>query len=298
MRIEKLRPAFKDYIWGGERLKEEYGKKCDLSPLAESWELSVHPDGEAKTSDGMPLSLALTKADIGKNTAKHAQFPVLTKFIDAKADLSVQVHPSDEYARKYEKSLGKTEMWYVVDAEAGAGIYLGMKEDVSRDEFEKAISEKRLTELLNFFPVKSGDCFFIPAGTIHAIGKGCLIYEIQQSSNITYRVYDYGRVGKDGKERELHVEKAKAVATLTKFEPVKFDDGILGQCDYFTARKYCIEGGTVLNANELSFHAVTVISGCGSVAGITFEKGDTFFIPAGYGKYEIKGKAEVIVTSV
>jgi mannose-6-phosphate isomerase len=269
-----------------------------MSPLAESWELSVHPDGEARTSDGMPLSLALTKDDIGKNAKRHEHFPVLTKFIDAKADLSVQVHPSDEYAKKHENSLGKTEMWYVVDADEDAGIYLGMKEDTSREEFEAAINEKRLTDLLNFFPVKAGDCFFIPAGTIHAIGKGCLIYEIQQSSNVTYSVYDYGRVGKDGKERELHVEKAKAVATLKKFEPQVFPDGVLGSCEYFTARKYGIDGGRVLNATEDSFHAVTVIDGSGSINGISFEKGDTLFIPAGFGKYKINGKAEVIVTSV
>ena len=298
MRIEKLRPAFKDYIWGGERLKNEYGKICDLTPLAESWELSVHPDGEAKTRDGMPLSLSLTRADMGKNAARHPVFPVLTKFIDAKDDLSVQVHPSDEYAMEKENSLGKTEMWYIVDAEEGAGIYLGMKKDVTKEEFIAAINEKKLTKLLNFIKVKAGDCFFIPAGTVHAIGKGCLIYEIQQNSNLTYRVYDYGRVGKDGKERELHIDKAIEVATLTKYKPKKFEDGVLGSCEYFTARKYDIDGGRVLTATEQSFHAITVIDGSGSVSGISFEKGDTLFVPAGHGKYEINGKAEVIITSV
>ena len=298
MRIEKLRPAFKDYIWGGERLKKEYGKVTDMTPLAESWELSVHPDGAAKTSDGMPLALSLTRADMGKNVDRHPTLPVLTKFIDAKDNLSVQVHPSDAYALEHEESLGKTEMWYIVDADEGAGIYLGMKEDTTKEEFVSAIKENKLTELLNFFKVKKGECYFIPAGTVHAIGKGCLIYEIQQSSNITYRVYDYGRVGKDGKARELHIDKAIDVATLTKYEPSKFEDGVLGSCEYFTARKFAIDGGRVLTASDASFHAITVIEGGGSVAGISFNKGDTLFIPAGYGKYEINGKAEVIVTSV
>ena len=298
MKIEKLSPAYKDYLWGGERLKTDYGKTTDMTPLAESWELSVHPDGEARTASGVPLSLALTKERMGTNAARHALFPVLTKFIDAKADLSVQVHPSDEYALKNEGSLGKTEMWYVCAADEGAGIYLGMKRDTSREEFETAINEKRLTELLNFFPVKAGDCFFIPAGTIHAIGKGCLIYEIQQSSNITYRVYDYGRRDKNGNERELHVEKAKAVSTLTKFEPITFEDGVLGRCDYFTVRKLTVDGTASLAAGKESFHAITAIEGEGTVSGIDFKKGDTLLVPAGYGKYEIKGKAEVIITSV
>jgi mannose-6-phosphate isomerase len=210
----------------------------------------------------------------------------------------VQVHPDDEYALKNENSLGKTEMWYIVEAEEGAGIYLGFKKSITKEELSEAIKEKRLTELMNFYRVSAGECYFIPAGTIHAIGKGCLIAEIQQNSNLTYRVYDYGRVGKDGKERELHVEKAKAVATLKKFEPQVFPDGVLGSCEYFTARKYGIDGGRVLNATEDSFHAVTVIDGGGSINGISFEKGDTLFIPAGFGKYKINGKAEVIVTSV
>ena len=298
MRIEKLRPVFKDYIWGGERLRKEYGKVCELTPLAESWELSVHPDGEVKTSDGTPLSLAMMPSDIGKNGAHHAHFPVLTKFIDAKDDLSVQVHPSDEYALRHEDSLGKTEMWYVVDAQVGAGIYLGMKRDVTLEEFENAINKRKLTELLNFIHVKKGDCFFIPSGTVHAIGKGCLIYEIQQNSNITYRVYDYGRLDKNGRERELHIDKAKEVATLKKYEPVKFSDGVLGACKYFTARKFIINGTTLLTATNDSFHAVTVLEGTGSLGGIEFKKGDTLFVPAGHGRYEIKGKAEVIVTSV
>ena len=298
MKIEKLYPECKDYIWGGEKLKESYGKVTDASPCAESWELSFHKDGPTKLSDGRLLMDAVTKADIGSRAAKFPFFPLLIKFIDAKADLSVQVHPSDEYALKNENSFGKTEMWYIVEADEGAGIYLGFKEDVKKEEFEKAINEKKLTELLNFFEVKAGDCFFIPSGTIHAIGKGCLICEIQQNSNLTYRVYDYGRKDKNGNERELHVEKAKAVSSLKKFEPAIFDDGILGSCEYFTVKKYIVDDEIELCADSESFNSVTAIRGGGYINGEPIACGDSFFIPAGFGKYKIKGDLEILLTYV
>ncbi len=298
MKIEKLIPACKDYLWGGDRLKTGYGKITDLCPLAETWELSLHKDGMAHTQNGTPLSEVMTKEVMGKRAAAFPYFPVLTKFIDAASDLSVQVHPSDEYARKNEDSYGKTEMWYVVDADEDAGIYLGFKENVSREEFEAAIAEKRLTELLNFIRVKSGDCYFIQAGTIHAIGKGCLIYEIQQNSNLTYRVYDYGRRGKDGKERELHIEKAKAVSRLERFVPETFDGDVLGTCEYFTAKKHEIRDTVRLFTDENSFNAVTCVGGEGEIAGESIRRGDTFLVPAGYGEYNLSGNLEIIVTSV
>ena len=298
MKIEKLYPECKDYIWGGEKLKESYGKITDASPCAESWELSFHKDGPTKLSDGRLLMDAVTKADIGSRAAKFPFFPLLIKFIDAKADLSVQVHPSDEYALKNENSFGKTEMWYIVEADEGAGIYLGFKNDVKKEDFENAINEKKLTELLNFFEVKAGDCFFIPSGTIHAIGKGCLICEIQQNSNLTYRVYDYGRKDKNGNERELHVEKAKAVSSLKKFEPTVFDDGILGKSEYFTVKNYRVNGELMLCTDEESFNSVTAIRGGGYINGEPIARGDTFFIPAGFGKYKIEGDLEILLTYV
>jgi mannose-6-phosphate isomerase len=298
MKPIRIYPVAKDYLWGGVRLREQFGKNFPLDKVAETWELSLHKDGESMTEDGTPLSRAIPKEAFGAHIEDFPFFPMLIKFIDASDNLSIQVHPSDTYALANENSFGKTEMWYIVDATEGAGIYLGLKETTSREAFECAIRENRLCNILNFYPVKAGECYFIPAGTVHAIGKGCLIYEIQQSSNITYRVYDYGRVGKDGKPRELHIDKAIEVSTLTKYEAPKFDDGVLGSCEYFTAKKFTIDGGRVLTATDLSFHAITVIEGSGSVAGISFNKGDTLFIPAGYGKYEINGKAEVIVTSV
>lgn len=298
MKIEKLYPVCKDYIWGGNKLKEKYGKLTDLSPCAESWELSFHKDGLTRLADGRTLSEVLTDEYMGTRCQKFPYFPVLIKFIDAKADLSVQVHPSDEYALKNENSYGKSEMWYIVEADEGAGIYLGFKKNTTRVEFEAAIKEKRLTELLNFYPVKPGECYFIPSGTIHAIGKGCLICEIQQNSNLTYRVYDYGRRDKFGNERELHIEKALEVTSLEKFEPTVFSGDTLGACEYFTVTKPQVNGILKLSAGAESFNCVTCVSGSGEIDGIPFSKGDSFFVPAGYGEYKLTGRSEILVTKV
>ncbi len=198
MKIEKLIPTCKDYLWGGNKLKEKYGKCTVCDPCAESWELSFHTDGKTLLLDGKTLEETVTDFEMGNNIQNFPFFSVLIKFIDAKSNLSVQVHPSDEYALTHENSFGKTEMWYIVEADEGAGIYLGFNRDVTAEEYERAIKENTLTDLLEFYSVKSGECYFIPAGTIHAIGAGCLICEIQQNSNLTYRVYDYGRRDKNG----------------------------------------------------------------------------------------------------
>lgn len=296
MNIERLTPAFKDYIWGGTRLKEKYGKKTDLSPCAESWELSFHKDGESTLADGRTLSTALTAKMLGTNLADFEGFPLLIKLIDAKSDLSVQVHPSDEYALKNENSYGKTEMWYIVDADEGAGIYLGFKESITEEEFKSAIEENRLCDLLNFYPVKAGESYFIPSGTIHAIGKGTLICEIQQNSNLTYRVYDYGRVDKNGKQRELHIEKALKVTNLKKHEKDTPCKDFLGVSRYFTVKR--LIGNSEIYADEKSFVALTVTRGEGSVGDLPVKAGETLFVPAGYGSCAILGDLEVIMTEV
>ncbi|MBQ4268927.1 MAG: class I mannose-6-phosphate isomerase [Clostridia bacterium] len=297
MEILKLYSECKDYIWGGNKLKEKYGKKTDKTPCAESWELSFHKDGLTRLSNGKTLAETVTEKDLGENVKGFPFFPVLIKFIDAKENLSVQVHPSDEYALKNENSFGKTEMWYIVEAEENAGIYLGFNHDVTKEEYETAIKEKRLTELLNFYEVKAGDCYFIPSGTIHAIGKGCLICEIQQNSNLTYRVYDYGRKDKNGNERELHIEKALKVTNLNKFIPITFKD-CLGKSEYFTVQKYEINGEKLLSTNEKSFHCLTCVKGNGFIEDIRIEQGDSYFVPANYGNYEIKGSLELILTKI
>ena len=217
MKITKTTPAFKDYIWGGEKLKTEFGKQTDLDRVAESWELAAHKDGtsgfEGESFDLGDL-FATHRELIGKKADAFERFPMIIKLIDAKNNLSVQVHPSDEYALAHEGSYGKTEMWYVAEAEEGAGLYVGFNRDVSEAEFRALIAENRLQEVLNFIPVKVGDWFFIEAGTVHAIGKGVVIAEIQQNSNLTYRLYDYDRTDKNGNRRPLHVEQALRVVNF------------------------------------------------------------------------------------
>ena len=296
--IYKLFAPCKAYIWGGTKLKEKYGKTTDADVCAESWELSFHKDGLTTVAGGKTLAETLTKEELGTHVQTFPFFPTLNKFIDAKSNLSVQVHPSDEYALKHENSLGKTEMWYVVEAEEGAGLYLGFNRDVTKQEFQTAIEENRLTELLNFYPVKAGDCYFIPAGTIHAICKGCLIYEIQQNSNVTYRVYDYGRTDKDGNPRELHVEKALQVTNLQKFIPQSFDNGLLGKSEYFTVDKADVNGELVLKTNGESFACITCVGGKGSIDGQPMAQGDSFFVGANHGEYVLQGDMQCIRTRV
>ena len=301
-KVLRLCPAFKDYIWGGERLKTNYGKKTDLSPCAESWELSYHPDGLTKTVDGKALCDLLTESDLGENAKAFPFFPMLIKFIDARDNLSVQVHPSDDYALSHENSFGKTEMWHILEAEEGAGIYLGFKKDVSKEEFEDAIAKGRLTELLNFYPVKAGETYFIPSGTLHAIGRGCLICEIQQNSNLTYRVYDYGRVGKDGKPRELHVEKALKVTNRSAFSPKAVaketpDGTVIGCNKYFHVLSRKVAGKVELDADPHSFRCLTVVDGSGKIGSENAAKGDSFFLSAG-ASTTLEGNFTMIVSSV
>ena len=301
-KVLRLCPAFKDYIWGGEKLKTKYGKKTDLSPCAESWELSYHKDGLTKTVDGKALCEVLSKKDLGKNAEAFPFFPMLIKFIDARDNLSVQVHPSDAYALANENSFGKTEMWHILEADDGAGIYLGFKKEVTKDEFEDAIAKNRLTELLNFYPVKAGETYFIPSGTLHAIGRGCLICEIQQNSNLTYRVYDYGRVGKDGKPRELHVEKALKVTNRAAFVPnfvaSETPDGTLIGCNkYFHVLLRKVSGKVDLSPDPNSFRCLTVVDGNGKIGTEKAVKGDSFLLPAGE-PLTLEGEFTMLVSSV
>ena len=298
MGIVKLYPECKDYIWGGEKLKQKYGKITDKTPCAESWELSFHKDGLTRLENGKTLAETVSETDLGTRVKDFPFFPVLIKFIDAEQNLSVQVHPSDDYALENENSFGKTEMWYVVEAEEGAGLYVGFNRDVTKTEFEEAIKENRLTELLNFFEVKAGDCYFIPAGTIHAIAKGCLICEIQQNSNLTYRVYDYGRKDKNGNERELHVDKALKVTSLEKYKPIVFSGNVLSECKYFRVEKHSISGKITRFVDEKSFHCITCVGGRGALNGENVVRGDSFFVPANYGEYTLEGDMELVITTV
>ena len=307
----KLTPAFKDYLWGGERLKTEFNKNTNMTPLAESWELSAHKDGQSIVTTGDYAGLTLTdylsavgKEALGTACEKYDYFPLLIKLIDAKGDLSVQVHPSDEYALEHEGEYGKTEMWYILDCEEGAALYYGFKEDTAREDYESAIKEGRLTDILNRVPVKRGDVFFIPAGTVHAIGAGILICEIQQNSNTTYRVYDYNRRDKNGNLRPLHVEKALAVSDLRKSPALPaIPDGtdvLLAECGYFEVRRLRFAGEGTVPATVESFTALTVTEGEGTLSDgesvLSFRKGDTLFVPAQETSFAVTGACEMILS--
>lgn len=316
MYILKLDAPCKDYLWGGTRLRDEYGKKSDKDKLAESWELSCHKDGQSVISNGEFAGMTLTeyiekcgKAVLGKNCERFEYFPILIKLIDAKDNLSVQVHPNNDYAMRVEGEYGKTEMWYIVDCEEGAELLYGFKKEISREEFAERIANNTLLEVTNNVPVHKGDVFFIDAGTLHAIGKGILIAEIQQNSNTTYRIYDYGRVGADGKPRELHVEKACEVTQLTppvrptkpmgeKIQKDGYSTTLLATSEYFNVNKIEISKKAGIDVTDDSFVSLLCLDGSFKVNDITLDKGESCFIPAGYGKVEISGNGEIIATDL
>ncbi|MCI8361439.1 MAG: class I mannose-6-phosphate isomerase [Clostridiales bacterium] len=311
----KLTPAFKDYLWGGARLRTEYHMQSDLDKLAEAWVLSCHKDGPSVVANGelagMTLEAAIDKLGkdcLGTKGKAFAFFPILIKLIDAKDNLSIQVHPSDEYALRVEGEFGKTEMWYVVDCDPGAYLYYGFNREIAPDEFARRIADNTLLEVLNKVEVKKGDCFFIESGTIHAIGAGLLIAEIQQNSNTTYRVYDYGRVGADGKPRQLHVEKAKEVTQLcpptAAYGAVQTVEGKarLASCKYFTVDKLEVRGETGLSVDGASFASLLCLEGCLIVeaAGqsVSMVPGDCVFLPASLGGVQLKGNGAVVCSRV
>lgn len=312
-----LVPPVKDYIWGGTKLRDIYGKKSELERLAESWELSCHKDGQSIIGsgeyEGMTLSefIEQNPSVLGKNCNRFEYFPVLIKLIDAKENLSVQVHPDDEYALRVEGEYGKTEMWYIVDCEPDAELVYGFKEEISKEDFRKAVEENTLLDRVQRVPVRKGDVFFIKSGTLHAIGKGILIAEIQQNSNTTYRVYDYGRLGADGKPRQLHIEKALEVTSLVppdvKYgQPVKINmAGMwktpLADCKYFKTDKYDIYRSMKLG-NPDSFQHILILEGDAEIVSgdtvIPVKKGSSVFVPAGTETSIINGKCSIIVTAV
>lgn len=317
MEIMKMIPAGKNYLWGGTRLRDEYGKKIDLTPLAETWECSVHPDGPSYIGNGDHKGRVLS--DVLKEhpeyigtKVKDGKLPVLVKFIDAKKDLSVQVHPDDEYAREHEGDNGKTEMWYVIDADEGASLIYGFRHKVTEDIIRKAVATGTLDKHLEKVPVHPGDTFYVPAGTVHGIGAGILVAEIQESSNVTYRVYDYDRVDKNGKKRELHLDKALQVMDMNiapeiqhKPRMIKYYPGcskeLLCRCKYFETERIRVTKGFTFSVMHTSFQVLMCLDGYGEVQTmdselkpVRFSKGETLFLPAGLGKCLIIGDVEVI----
>ena len=298
MELVKLKPGVKDYIWGGTYFKK-FNKGTNLDRVSECWELSVRDNDSSIIAsgkdEGKRLVDVLTKEDIGPVMDRFPYFPLLIKLIDAKENLSVQVHPSDDYALKYEQSFGKSEMWHIISADEGSGLYVGLNKDYSREEIEKALKEGAIIECLNFFKVKPGDTFVINPGTIHAIGAGVRLIEIQQNSNLTYRLYDYNRVDKDGHPRELHIKKALDVIDYKQYKVVKSGDELLADNRYFTVKEVNFDKELEVNANERAFISFTFLEGEGKVDDIPYSKYDTFFLPHGK-KCLIKGK--VVISTV
>lgn len=317
MEILKLQPCGKDYLWGGTRLRNEYGKKIDLTPLAETWECSVHPDGPSVIANGKyrgkTLSTVLTQHPEYLGTkVKDGELPVLVKFIDAKQDLSVQVHPDDVYARQHEGDNGKTEMWYVIDAEEGSSLIYGFKHKVTEEILRKAVKTGTLERHLQKVEVHKGDTYFVPAGTVHGIGAGILIAEIQESSNVTYRVYDYDRIDKNGQKRELHFDRAVQVMNMDAAPDVKQNlrlvrhypgcsRELLCRCKYFEAERIQVTKGFSFSVREESFQVLMCLDGYGQVETMDadqkpmrFCKGETVFLPAGLGRCLVVGDATVL----
>lgn len=316
-----LQAPCKDYLWGGNRLRE-FGKVSDADKIAESWELSCHPDGESVIASGEFAGMTLTQflaahpEAAGENCRQFERFPVLIKLIDAHDDLSVQVHPDDAYALSHEGEYGKTEMWYVIDAKEGAELIYGFRSELTKDDFRRAIEENTLLDKVNRVPVRAGDVFFIPSGTLHAIGRGLLIAEVQQNSNTTYRVYDYGRLGKDGKPRELHIEKALDVTNLCPVErqplsgPARIDGWRvqhLGDCRYFYVSLWEPEAAAPavwkFGGDTASFLHLLVLDGSGVLqmadgGSLRLEKGASLFIPAGSQPGEITGHLRFLATDI
>jgi len=354
-----LYPAGKDYLWGGDRLKKDFHNKPDLTPLAETWECSVHPDGTSIAASGEHKGKALdvilrehpeylgshpttilnspiSSAPLSDSlpVSLRPTLPVLIKFIDAREKLSIQVHPDDAYANEHENgSLGKTEMWYVLDAVPGAELIYGFSRDMDPEKVRRCLQQGRIEKYLQHIPVRKNDIFFISPGTVHAIGAGVLLAEIQENSNLTYRLYDYDRTDKNGTKRPLHIEKALDVLHMKSSENprqpmrvLRYRPGcafeLLGRCKYFQVERLLLNTAGNLereisanNAAEqsvdcttdtLSFRVLLCLEGAGKLLTeidsgsfeiLPFQKGDCIFLPANSPRLTISGNAQLLRVS-
>ena len=308
--VLKMKPVFKEMIWGGHKLKDVYGYDIPSDHTGECWALSAHKNGDCEVADGefagKTLSWVFENHRELFGNIEGDQFPLLVKIIDAKNDLSVQVHPDDAYARANENSLGKTECWYVLQAEEGTKMVMGHHAR-TKEEFVKAIEEDDYDNLLNSFQIKEGDFFYIPSGTLHAICSGSLIYEAQQSSDITYRVYDYHRKGADGKERQLHVKQSIEVTKVPsdndrkqEFVKTKLENGEKTryvESEFFKVDKYQLEDENVIK-NDAPFQMVSVLNGEGTMDGDVIKKGDHFIICSDQKETKFCGSLELMITTL
>ncbi|QEE49487.1 class I mannose-6-phosphate isomerase [Flavobacterium alkalisoli] len=306
-------PILKDRIWGGTKLKTDLGKNIPTQTTGESWELSAVPGDVSVVREGAykgkPLSELLEQFPqeiLGRKIHDQfgTQFPLLFKFLDAREDLSIQVHPNDELAKQRHNSFGKTEMWYVMQADEGARIIVGFKHKSSPDEYLEHLNNKNLIEILNEVEVKKGDVFFLETGTIHAIGAGIVIAEIQQTSDITYRIYDWDRVDANGNSRELHVEQAldamnyNTTDTQKQYTQTLNTGNVMVDCPYFTTSYFPLNGTASVDKDGSSFTVYICTEGEYSFKtdgkSYSFTKGDTILVPAALKAFELSGEATLL----
>ena len=312
-------PILKEKIWGGQKLGKLFNRQLPVDKIGESWDIASHKNGTSIVSNGQykgkrldELIKKFGRCLLGNslNARDIEKFPLLIKMLDASDVLSVQVHPKDDYAALHENGeLGKTEMWYIVDAEPGAHLYYGVRRGTTPEDFKRAILEGDVEPYLCSVNVKKGDVLYIPAGMVHAIGPGIVICEIQQNSDTTYRVFDWNRVGDDGNPRQLHIEKALDVIDFSGQHSNEKVTGIdvledggkrtyLVACPYFAAEKLELRNSIQEIANGEKFYLFTILEGRGSIEyneGIqSFEEGDSIMIPANLGYYSIKGQCTLI----
>ena len=312
----KLTYISKSAIWGGSLLSSKWGKIADGDNIAESWELSVREREMARVTDGEAAGLTLAEYFdlcgydcVSPLYRKGDRFPLLVKLIDAHDRLSVQVHPDDAYASSVEGDSGKTELWYIVDAEEGAEIIYGLAEGKDSADLARAMDGGDIDSVMRRIPVRAGESYFIPAGTVHAIGAGILIAEIQQNSDLTYRVYDYDRRGPDGRLRELHTKKALDVVrpyTEDEVSAIRFSrgrsDGVICNSKYFKVRVMTVLGEESMRAERDSFTSLLCIGGEGYIEQgderYAVSCGDSYFIPADMGDYRIVGGLSLICSTL
>ncbi len=307
--IIRLEPVFKQMVWGGSGLRDYFGYEIPGEDTGEAWVVSAHPQGDCRVAEGSfegkTLSQLWKEERALFGGAEGEEFPLLVKFIDAKEDLSIQVHPDDAYARVHENGArGNYECWYILDCAKGADIIVGHKAR-TKEELEQMIREERWEDLLHVRPIHPGDFFQIPPGTVHAIRKGTLLIEIQQNSAVTYRLYDYGRMP-GGKPRELHLTQAMDVIRCPHeesqdgrktFHEEGYDRTFLIACPFFTAEKYDIRTALSLDQED-PFLLLCVLDGEGTIDGGKIKKGDSMLLPAGYGRAEIKGALSLVTAHI
>ena len=320
MKPLKFKALLKQTIWGGDKIIPFKHLDDHLENVGESWEISGVPGNETVVADGDYAGkklneLVIEQKDklVGKANYERFgdEFPLLIKFIDARQDLSIQVHPTDEIAKRQGKERGKTEMWYIMDSDKDAKLYSGLKMQITPEQYKAMVEDDTITDALAQYEVKEDDCFFLPAGRIHAIGTGCFLAEIQQTSDVTYRIYDFKRKDKDGNYRQLHTKEAAECINYTveddyrtHYEQKKNEGVTLVECPYFTTAVYDLDEPMTLDYSELdSFVILIGLKGEGTITDnegntVTISAGESILVPATTDTLKVEGTIKMLETYV